>query len=141
MRQYRGRIKDSTVWVYGYYTKSPQGIARIWSPITKDNGESYLYDYVVDPETVGQQTGLPILDGTNIYKDDVLQFTEYNDDGTPSKERRGVVEWNAEGAGFVVWDYENGDVFWLQDVLRYDNKAQIIGNIHDHPHLLKGEGQ
>ncbi|REK54731.1 MAG: hypothetical protein C6W55_10385 [Thermobacillus sp.] len=122
MRQYRGRIKDSTVWVYGYYTKSPQGIARIWSPITKDNGESYLYDYVVDPETVGQSTGLKDKNGKEIYEGDILESNH--------KLFRFEVIWSEDWAMFTV---KGGSV---EALIRWATYCEVIGNIYENPELL-----
>jgi len=124
MRQYRGRIKDSTVWVYGYYTKSPQGIARIWSPITKDNGESYLYDYVVDPETVGQSTGLKDKNGKEIYEGDFLESNH--------KLFRFEVIWSEDWAMFTV----KGDS--VEALIRWATYCEVIGNIYENPRLLEG---
>ena len=129
MRQYRGRIKDSTVWVYGYFTKSPQGIARIWSPITKDNGESYLYDYVVDPETVGQYTGLKDRNGKEIYEGDIIRSKTYLGETL-------VIKWDNVYTGFYCHDKtdeEENHLNMLEAV-----ESEVIGNIHDNPELLKG---
>jgi uncharacterized phage protein (TIGR01671 family) len=128
MRQYRGRIKDSTVWVYGYYTKSPQGIARIWSPVTKDNGESYLYDYVVDPETVGQYTGLKDRHGQEIYEGDILRDDEMG---------LNVVRWE-DGSFWLEMFYE-GNQSLMEHLSDYNEVCEIIGNIYENPELLKGE--
>ena len=128
MRQYRGRIKDSTVWVYGYYTKSPQGIARIWSPITKDNGESYLYDYVVDPETVGQYTGLKDRHGQEIYEGDILRDDEMG---------LNVVRWE-DGSFWLEMFYE-GNQSLMEHLSDYNEVCEIIGNIYENPELLKGD--
>jgi len=137
MRQYRGRIKDSTVWVYGYYTKSPQGIARIWSPNTKDNGESYLYDYVVDPETVGQYTGLKDKNGKEIYEGDIIQTQtmHYNGSGQfigMTDRIASVVFHN----GRFALRMESGAMPDLSFGLSFH---EIIGNIYDNPELLKGD--
>lgn len=130
MRQYRGRIKDSTVWVYGYYTKSPQGIARIWSPITKDNGESYLYDYVVDPETVGQSTGLKDKNGHEAYEGDI--FVDLTDG----------YRWSIAYMDGYYCAISGDETLMLHEFLENGKlDAETIGNIHDHPHLLQGEGQ
>jgi len=129
MRQYRGRIKDSTVWVYGYYTKSPQGIARIWSPITKENGESYLYDYVVDPETVGQSIGRKDMHGTEVYDGDILE-----EHYTSLEISRYKVEWDQESA---MWVFNDGkDRVFAEDI--DFSLTEVKGNKWDHPHLLKG---
>ncbi len=60
---YRGKGLNSGIWVFGYYVKN------------ESNGNCYIYvpsnqgatPVLVDPETVGQNTGLPDKNGDQIY--------------------------------------------------------------------------
>ena len=85
-------------------------------------------DYEVDPETVGQYTGLTDKNGARIFEGDILTI-----------ENEGVyaaIKYNESNAAFYVEDEDHEDYLgeaWETDVV-------IIGNIHDNPDILKGGG-
>lgn len=122
-RPYRGKRIDNGEWVEGWYT-----CMRV---LVDDH--HYIYDYgnsahKVDPDTVGQYTGLPDNKGKQIWQGD--RFRRGTDEGTVVFER---------GAFWVVWDEPHS---WQIDraLHRVHNEGDVVGSIHDHPHLLKGEG-
>ena len=108
---------------YRYYKKEGETKAGVW-----------VYG-VVDPETVGQYTGLKDKNGKKIFEGDIVRLTDkYNE-----------MEWTA----VVVFGNPNGDYNWgwqLNAIEEFDgNKdillwvdmeelgayCEIIGNIHD----------
>jgi len=131
MRDYkfRGKRKDNKEWVYGYYTYSQQnGVARIWVNEPKWPDSTVLYDYVVDPETVGQFTGLKDKNGREGYQKDIWLYHGV----------RYTVEWDEENAGFYL--KHPSDRATIDDhipISEFPN-GEVIGNVWDHPHLLKG---
>lgn len=125
MRQikFRGKSIETGQWVYGSLLQMQSG-----SSILVEDIDAKLYDeYKVIPDTVGQFTGLYDKDGREIYEGDILS-SGYMDAG--NIEVRFV-----RGVFAFLW---NGDL---------DNEcpttapthewAEVIGNIHDNPELLK----
>lgn len=77
--------------------------------------------FEVDPDTVGQYTGLADKNGRKIFERDVLKL----DDG-----EIGVIIFR--DAGFAL--NNGGCSFCVSD----QDEREVIGNIHDNPELLKG---
>lgn len=65
--KFRGRHIEDGNWVYGYLVFSQSGICSIRS--TDD-----FLTYQVDPDTVGEFTGLYDSGGIEIYENDIIQF-------------------------------------------------------------------
>ena len=83
--------------------------------------------YEVDPETVGQYTGLTDKNGKRIFEGDVfLHDNKYLHE----------VIWNDEQKGF----YASGIDFLDDDCMGnfYESNIEVIGNIHDNPELIQG---
>lgn len=138
---FRGKRKDNGEWTYGYYCPKPYSHfpceATIFPSETIDrdwHGER------VDPDTVGQFTGLTDKNGTKIFEGDIVAGTAY------SSECIGVIVWIDEIGGFGVryrsredpTSWENSSILKAVSMGRQDNyAAQIIGNIYDNPELLE----
>ena len=94
-------------------------------------------ELVVDPETVGQYTGLTDKNGKKIFEGDIFIESDGGMDGIPRK-----VVWDEVWMQFDCplvrrhWAYGTNCVrLWLMR----DIDIEVIGNIHDNPELLKGE--
>ena len=92
------------------------------------------FDETVDPETVGQFTGLTDKNGKKIFEGDVLCRDNVN----------GYVLYSTEFCKFVFcwkkYDKYRPDHFkecGLTDYARFHD-LEVIGNIHDNPELLEG---
>lgn len=88
----------------------------------------------IDPNTIGQFTGLLDKNGKEIYEGDIVK-TKGN--------WGGVVTWNSRGYYYIkdkyYYDNEEPDLSPLGSLHCYERKQlEIIGNIHDNPELLKG---
>lgn len=121
----RGIIKDG--FVYGSLVVDDQKCfictsAYAWNKSYVDNTRATMFE--VDPETVGQFTGLTDKSGAKIFEGDILR----DDDA----EENGVVVFE-EGEFCVV--FGNVITHGISDIAY---SCYIRGNIHNNPELLEG---
>jgi len=134
--KFRGKHLETNKWIYGNLMqgngKSYITILEIWDLdkqcIVKSIPENWVNSaeqYEVDPETVGQFTGLKDKNGTEIYEGDCVDGVIYKD-GTINK-------------GRILWDYNGWRILTKDKSVSLDltEKLTIIGNIHENPELLK----
>lgn len=132
MIKFRGKRLDNDEWVYGdlEYNRA-KNIARIH---TYDEGGEYLMQHLVEPESVGQFTGLLDLNGKEIYEGDILKLGN-SDNGVCE------VKWNEKVTAFCIrFSFEN-ELGQKPLGSRREVKRNIVvlGNIHDNPDLLNGK--
>jgi uncharacterized phage protein (TIGR01671 family) len=135
---FRGKCTSTGEWVYG----SLIHVGEFCCILEEDDGTRYDYPYLdcylgvidgqvipVDPETVGQFTGLIDVNGKKIFEGDI--------DGIP----RWVVTYCADvddgGLGMNAGWYVQRDNFESWTELENTREHHIIGNIHDNPELLE----
>lgn len=121
---FRGKCKTDNEWLYGFpYVTRKNAVKINW--YCSEFGSMRTDE--VDPETIGQYTGLTDKNGVRIFEGDILTI-----------ENEGVyaaIKYNESNAAFYVEDEDHEDYLgeaWETDVI-------IIGNIHDNPELLGGE--
>lgn len=118
--KFRGTPVFGDRWVYGGILQSGSGIYII-------EPDANIIDskiYKIDPETVGQFTGLYDKNGKGIYEGDIIRYDNKSNDDSP---KIGCVEAiTFEDAGFLPISE------W------YCQNVEIVGNIYDNPELLKG---
>lgn len=85
----------------------------------------------VDPDTVGQYTGLLDKNGKRIFEGDICRNTKTGEIV--------LVKWHGTMAGFV-WNKrkENSHLSDFGELFRVYDKYEVIGNIHDNPELMDG---
>ena len=116
--KFRGFSKEKNKWCVGHLVSKPPCIVE----------EIFRFPvecFPVEPESVGQFTGLLDKQGIEIYEGDILR-----EDDEPRLE---VVEWDRYCAGFTPF----GDS--CRDFLV--GHSEVIGNIYETPDLLKQEKQ
>mgnify|MGYP001629162147 CR=1 FL=1 len=137
---FRGKRVDNGKWVQGFYVCKKR-------PYFKDKGadlEHIIYDnvevedndykqfvdtimttYVVDPETIGQYTGLTDMNGRKIFEGDIV-WDNYDED-------YGKVEWDNDTARFIIT--------CSTSTVNSDNtcgeELEIVGNIYDNPEVME----
>lgn len=139
---FRGKRVNNSEWVYGYLTMCTDGSCYIATEIERNviryvkGKPSYVFtriEYEVDPETVGQYTGITIK-GEKLFEHDQIRFREAETD-----------DWEY---GTVVWcgksDYPAFDVEpWIDcgsnglSYIKVDCEVEIVGNKWDNPELLE----
>lgn len=116
---FRGKRIDNGKWVYGFYTESCA--VRMGTVIENDDD-----DYCVDPETVGQYTGLKDKNGKKIFEGDIVKYI-------PDDE-------NEVGVDYYYIEYKDAQFRIGRDGIgqNYADEWEVVGNIHDNPELLEG---
>lgn len=120
---FRGRSLDSSEFVYGDLVHLGEGVVIVFVGAVGDS-------HVVDPETVGQFTGLEDSDGNEIYEGDILKWSDVWE-GEGPVEDKAVVEWR--DGGFMV---DSSYIDTWATGLRDTEKVVVVGNIHDNPEVL-----
>ena len=113
--KFRGKSLNTNCWVYGDLRQD------------KIRGKAYI-EYEVDPDTVGQYTGLKDKNGKEIYEGDIIESKRYGH----------IVMYDKNLAGFC-----SANVKYPEDLCGLNQQwinecgKVVIGNVTDNPELMK----
>ena len=129
--KFRGKdIENDNLWRYGSLITYPSGCTSI---IEFDKFGNEL-NHDVDPDTVGQFTGLKDKNGKEIYEGDVIRSPLSEDKTRPHR-----IFYHTGNAAFMGALVDRKELCYLrldQDWI-YKFGKEVIGNIHDNPELIK----
>ena len=125
---FRGNRKDNGESIFGYYFQKQNPFSADGFPITHYISDCPPFGAEVDPETVGQFTGLTDKNGKKIFEGDIIRKTNK---GRYPEIFTANVYTNFPAKEKVYY----GPCEYCTESCEYE----IIGNIHDNPELLKGD--
>lgn len=123
---FRGKCKTDNEWLYGFpYVTRKNAVKINW--YCSEFGSMRTDE--VDPETVGQYTGLTDKNCKKIFEGDLIRSTEAGETA--------IVQWFSEHSAFMIWCKTSNQVGFLYECEK--SIIEVIGNIHDNPELVGGE--
>lgn len=131
--KFRGFNKKNNKWLYGDLIHN-RGLTLV-CPVGIADPFATWEDFVVEPDSVGQFTGLYDFEGKEVYEWDIINDGEFSH----------IVSYSLNDARFVVIRIEhftdeiervmNMNRIYQERLKEYDKK--VIGNIHDNPELME----
>ena len=114
-------------WVYGDLLHRPNGVLHI---LTLNEEKGCYENNTIDPETLGQFTGLCDKNGKAIYEGDILHTITF---GFEPEEYTAIILY--DNCRFQLSNGRNLFYFGQSDLTKMDDTI-VIGNIHDNPELI-----
>lgn len=122
---FRGKRVDNGEWVEG--SLSTEYLKECGCVMISPTADTC---YKVDPETVGQYTGLTDKNGVKIFEGDIVECW------SEGVKARGTVQQRIDGL-WIIYPAWQKRIMWGLCPDNDDNTTvEVIGNIHDNPELL-----
>ena len=151
---FKAKRIDNGEWVEGNYITDEQDKKKAYIGYIFGVINEMIEDFdiaEVIPETLCQYTGLKDKNCNRIWENDIVscEHEKYPDDNPlevyplmpdPIKYKRNyAVEFINTGSSYGYRLRNKSIHFMLTGNVIYNHKVKVIGNIFDHPELLKGE--
>ena len=130
--EFRGKAKHNNEWVYGFY--SP----LIWYPSLTQTPSIKTFkggDMEINPETLGQYTGVKDKNGTKIFEGDIVKYCIHTK-GYEHLDKNYIVEFSFGGFRLRENLFDEFSDYVDNDSVDWD-RCEVIGNIYDNPELLE----
>lgn len=140
---FRGKREDNGEWVQGCHHKrrilnQETGLLEFADDIqcnTEDESGLHSWSYLIDPETLGEYTGIVDKNGVKIFEGDVVVAR--------IKEERAYAGFEWPKAA-VMFDEGCFGLKFPKEVMPLRSFAptvefEVLGNIHDNPEFLGGD--
>ena len=133
---FRGKRLDNGGWARGFLVGDNSIRWRdgyFWCEQTDGSWQqNVIISFVVDPETVGQFTGLIDKNGKPIFEGDIVKLRLL----AAKMEWKGVCEYR-NGAFGLAWQYAGERYCTFAGTCNAE--YEVLGNIHDNKELMEGE--
>lgn len=122
---FRGKFTASGMWIIGDLRQYPSGAKAI-----KGNDMSHIME--VDPDTIGQYTGLTDKNGKKIFEGDIVRFSLITG---RSLVYQGLRHVTFNSGSFMIEDPYSGDDETISRIAA-SVELEIVGNVHDNPLMI-----
>ena len=143
---FRGKRVDNGKWVEGELLHDMKSRPWIYWTTPKELPVFFSRNAIVNPETIGQYTGLTDKNGKKVFEGDILQGYQYPylSEGHSNYYAEVVYFENCPAFGLctfknpnldIVHGISSGNTEFIEDWESED--WEVIGNIYDNPELLE----
>lgn len=134
--KFRGKRIDNGAWIFGSLDLTSNRTIISWDR-TDSDGDTAPWFANVDPDTIGQFSGLTDCNGKEIYEGDII---------TLKCRYPRVILWDKMAWALMPIEYYHDEIFWVMNLQHpgidwweeFASEFEVIGDIHDNPELLKG---